>query len=66
MKPIRSITIPEHWSPEQALAVFELLDELRDILWATHGPAIQQALREERYAPSSPPKKIHLGDDPVF
>jgi hypothetical protein len=23
-------TIPGHWSPEEALAVFELLDDLRD------------------------------------
>lgn len=66
MKPIRSITIPEHWSPEQALAVFELLDELRDILWVAHGPAIQQALRQERNAPSTPMPKPDLGDDPVF
>jgi hypothetical protein len=25
-----SITLPTNWSPEQAVAVFEILDELRD------------------------------------
>ncbi len=25
--------IPDDWSPEQALAVYELLDQLRDRIW---------------------------------
>jgi len=27
--------LPAHWSPEQALAVFELLDDLREQIWHT-------------------------------
>ena len=44
----RSITLPTHWSPEQAVAVFEILDELREHVWARYGPQIQQLLRDER------------------
>ena len=43
-----SITLPTHWSPEQAVAVFEILDELREHLWARYGVQIQQILRDER------------------
>jgi len=42
-----SITLPTHWSPEQAVAVFEILDELREHVWARYGPQIQQVLRDE-------------------
>ena len=43
-----SITLPTHWSPEQAAAVFEILDELREHVWAHYGVQIQQVLRDER------------------
>lgn len=43
-----SITLPTHWSPEQAVAVFEILDELREHVWARYGLQIQQALRDDR------------------
>ena len=46
--PIGSITPPAHWSPEQAVAVFEILDELREHVWASYGLQIQQLLRGER------------------
>ncbi len=43
-----SITLPAHWSPEQAVAVFEILDELHQQVWARYGLQIQQVLRDER------------------
>jgi len=46
-----SITLPTHWSPEQAAAVFEILDELREHVWARYGLQIQQVLRDERNTP---------------
>ena len=36
------------WSPEQAVAVFEILDELRDRIWERYGLQIQQVLRDQR------------------
>ena len=45
---VGSITLPTHWSPEQAIAVFEILDELREHVWAHYGLQIQQVLRDER------------------
>ena len=42
------VTLPTHWSPEQAVAVFEILDELRDRIWERYGLQIQQVLRDQR------------------
>ena len=46
--PAGSITLPTDWSPEQAVAVFEILDELREHVWARYGLQIQQVLRDQR------------------
>lgn len=39
--------IPRHWTPEQALAVFECLQLLRQALWESYGPQVQQAWRDQ-------------------
>lgn len=44
---VPSLQVPAHWTPAQALAVFELLDLLRDHLWLQYGPDIQQAFRDQ-------------------
>ena len=45
-----------HWSPEQALAVFECLHALREALWAVYGPQVQQAWRDQLRAQSNLPR----------
>ncbi|MEO5861681.1 MAG: hypothetical protein ABIQ03_04375 [Burkholderiales bacterium] len=47
--------IPRHWTPEQALAAFELLDQLRDLVWQCYSREIQSCLREQQRADASPP-----------
>jgi hypothetical protein len=42
------VEISRFWSPEQALAVFELIDDLRDKILAIHGNQIRELLREQR------------------
>lgn len=42
------MTLHTDWTPEQAVAVFEILDELRERVWAHYGLQIQQVLRDER------------------
>jgi len=42
-----AVPIPRHWTPEQALAVFECLQALRHALWDVYGPQVQQAWREQ-------------------
>jgi hypothetical protein len=42
------LLIDPHWSTDQALAVIELLDDLRDRIWAHYELALLTKLREER------------------
>jgi hypothetical protein len=39
-----AVDIPRSWTPEQALAAFELLSELRDAIWILYGRHVQDAL----------------------
>ena len=41
------LEIPDHWSPQVALAVFELIDDLRDQIWSRYGLAIHDELRRQ-------------------
>jgi hypothetical protein len=50
-----SSPIPQHWTPEQALAVFECLQALREALWLAYGSQVQQAWREQ-LMPGTPPE----------
>ena len=59
-----SITLPTHWSPEQAAAVFEILDDLREHVWARYGLQIQQVLRDERSTAITAADDIDEGDVP--
>jgi hypothetical protein len=45
--------VPTHWTPAQATAVFEVLDELRESVWRSYGCQIQQALRQDRSVTTS-------------
>jgi len=57
--------VPAYWTPEQALAVVELLDELRELIWGNYQMQLLDAIREDRRprssGPSDPPS-----DDPPF
>ena len=42
-----TVAIPRTWTPEEALAVFELIDELRDKICALYNLQLQDLLREQ-------------------
>lgn len=42
------LLIDPNWSPDQALAVIELLDDLRDRIWSHYDIALLDKIREER------------------
>lgn len=54
--------IPADWTPNQALAVFTVIDQLRELIWQHYGQDIQDALRQEQGTalPASPDR------DPAF
>ena len=47
LRPI-PVEIPATWTPEQALAVFDLLDEIRDKIWSRYGSRLQDLLQEQQ------------------
>ena len=53
--PNAAFTFPSHWSPSQAIAVFECLELLRDQLWLAYGPEIQRAWRAQLLPQRAPP-----------
>jgi hypothetical protein len=59
------LIIPDHWTPQQALAIFEFLDQLRDRIWARYGDQLTEQLRIERGQPdpNDPQLELPLFDD---
>jgi hypothetical protein len=43
-----NVLIDPHWSPEQAMAVIELLDDLRDGIWAHYESVLRHKFSNER------------------
>ncbi len=39
--------IPTYWSPEQALAIFEMIDEMRAVIVAVYGMSLQDAAQKQ-------------------
>ena len=52
--------IPDHWSPEQALAVYELFDELRDRVWDRYRDSIIKQIQTEQEAPEHDDPQLEL------
>jgi hypothetical protein len=58
--------IPDYWSPEEALAVYEFIDDLLARIWACYGLRIQELCAREhitRHDLSQP--DLFAPDDPL-
>ena len=58
-----SLKIPAYWTPEQAFAVVELLDDLRDRIWAHYGVQLLDQYREQ-YGPAESDHMDDATDNP--
>ena len=45
--------LPTHWTPAQATAVFEVLDDLLESVWRRYGVQIQKVQRRDRIVKTS-------------
>ena len=54
--------VPAYWTPEQALAVFELLDDLRELIWRHYETQLIDELRDAR-SPRSADQSIETSDN---
>jgi hypothetical protein len=57
------VLIPTLWTPEQALAVFELLDELRDRVASLYLDQLQALLQEQQGRHDADNGAGHAPDD---
>lgn len=55
-----TLQIPGDWTPEQALAVYELIDEIREAIWSRYELPLIELLREERVT------RFEVDDDEPF
>ena len=55
---------PTKWTPAQASAVLEVLDEIREWIWLSYGSQIQRELRRDRAA-TTPGGTSNLDDEDV-
>jgi hypothetical protein len=53
--------IPTYWSPETALAIFEFVDEMRDIILGVYGTHIQDMARQR--GPSALTERVIIPDN---
>ena len=58
--------IPNDWSPEQALAVVELLDDLREIITQHYQVPLHELLLEQRSTYITSDSNTIEKDDPLF
>jgi hypothetical protein len=56
--------IPAYWTPEQALAVVELLEDLRDLIWSHYAAQLHGEYRELYRESSDPLEPGASSDDP--
>jgi hypothetical protein len=55
------LAIPTYWTPEQAIAVFELVDDLRETIWSIYQTNLQDLTRQQRQSPAI--DRIEIDDD---
>jgi len=58
--------IQDDWSPEQALAVVELLDDLREVIWNRYQLQLHEQLRDQRCTSTTPLPSSSSETDPPF
>jgi hypothetical protein len=58
------LPIPTYWTPEQAIAVFELIDDLRERIWSFYQSDLQEITRQQREPDPVDPLEIDEDDLP--
>ena len=58
--------IQNDWTPEQALAVVELLDDMREVIWKRYQLQLDELIRDQRCANTSSESSSIGTTDPLF
>jgi hypothetical protein len=60
-----NFAIPAYWTPEQALAVFELLNDLRDQIGAHYSVKLFELTRKQHLHPSTGGSDTKIDDQSI-
>jgi len=60
-----TLRLPDHWTPEQALAVYELLHALADTIWDRYELVLIEQLRGDPAQHDSAQLDLFDFDDPL-
>lgn len=60
---MKRVTIPRHWSAEQALSVVAFLDDVIRAIWREHGEQMADVLRRDVCRPVEETEPSRLDDD---
>ena len=58
------LIIPKDWSTAQAVAVVELLDDLREVIMLHYQPQIQEFMRQDRCSDPHARRENQKDEDP--
>ena len=58
------LAIPIYWTPDQAIAVFELVDDLRERIWSIYQTDLQALMSQQRQSGAIDPVRIDEDDLP--
>jgi hypothetical protein len=59
-----ALQIPTYWTTEQAFAVFQLVDDLREAIWQCYSLEIQNQYRDQLQPLSADREDENIGDPP--
>ena len=60
-----TLQLPDHWTPEQALAVYELLNDLAEAIWKRYDKVLIDYLAGDRHPDDGSQSDLFDFDDPV-
>ena len=59
------LLLPDHWTPEQALAVYEMLNELAASIWDSYQPQLLELIVPEIEQDEASQPDLFDFDDPI-
>jgi hypothetical protein len=60
-----TLQLPDHWTPEQALAVYDLLNDLAEAIWNRYEIPLIELLAPEIYPHNTAQPDLFDFDDPL-
>ncbi len=61
---MKNIKLPDYWTPEQATAVFEFIDEIREAILIQYRLQLMEQMRLDRCTEFEPTEDIEKRDIP--